>query len=61
MEKLIGIIGAAKKVLIPKKTLNTKDWSKKFNLTIYAMNVVDVYLAYKGITRTAKIKPDFYN
>ena len=44
MEKLIGTIGAAKKVLIL-KNLGTKDWLKRFNLSVLEMDVVDVRLA----------------
>ena len=58
MEKLIGTIGAARKVLTRKK-LGTKDWSKRFNLSVFAMNVVDVWLAYQGITRTEETQADF--
>ena len=35
------------------KTLGTKDWSKRFNISIFAMNVVNVWLAYQNITGTA--------
>ena len=57
---MIGTIVSAKKVLTPKK-FGTKDWSKRFNLSVFAMNVVDVWLAYQGITRKAEIQADFYN
>ena len=60
MAKLIGTIGATEKVLRSKK-LGTKYWLKRFNLSIFAMNAVDVWLAYQGITRTAEIQADFYN
>ena len=43
------------------KKLGAKDWSKRFNLSVFAMNVVDVWLAYQGATRTAEIRSDFYN
>ena len=57
--KLIVIIGAAKKVLTPEKKLGTKDWLKRFNLSVFAMGVVDVWLAYQGITGTAETQADF--
>ena len=41
--------------------LGTTNSSKRFNLSIFAMNVVDVWLAYQGITRMADIQADFYN
>ena len=43
------------------KKLGTKDWSKRFNLSVFAMNVVDVWLAYQGITGTAETQADFRN
>ena len=33
------------------KKLSTKDWSKQFNLYVFAMNAINVWLEYKGITR----------
>ena len=36
--------------------MGTKDWLKWFNLSIFVMNVVNVWLAYQGITRTADIQ-----
>ena len=60
MAKLIGTIGATKKVLTP-ENLCTKDWLKRLNLSIFAMNVVNVWFEYQGITRTAEIQADFYN
>ena len=44
-----------------KKKLGTKDWLKRFNLSVFAMNMVDVWLAYQGITGTAETQADFYN
>ena len=44
-----------------KEKLGTKDWSKRFNISIFAMNVVDVWLEYQGITGTAETQADFYN
>ena len=41
--------------------MGTKDWSKQFNLSVFAMNVVNVWLAYKVITGTAETQDDFYN
>ena len=38
-----------------------KYWSKQFNISVFAMNVVDAWLEYQGITRTADIQADFYN
>ena len=43
------------------KKLGTKDWSKRLNLSVFAMNVVDIWLAYQCTTRTAYTKADFYN
>ena len=43
------------------KNLCTKYWSKRFNLSIFVMNVVDVCLEYQGITRTMDIQADLYN
>ena len=60
MEKLIGTIGAARKVLTRKK-LGTKYWSKRFNLSVFAMNAVDVRLAYQCTARTEDNQYDFYN
>ena len=41
--------------------MGTKDWSKRFNLSIFAINVVYVWLAYQGITRNADTQADLYN
>ena len=41
--------------------MGTKDWSKRFNLSVFAMNVVDVWLEYQGITEMADTQADFYN
>ena len=41
--------------------MGTKDWSKRFNMYFFAMNVVGVWLEYQGITRTAETQADFYN
>ena len=60
MAKLIVTIGATKKVLISKK-LVTNYWSKRFNLSVFATNVVNLWLVYQGITRTAETQADFYN
>ena len=60
VEKLIGTIGASKKVLTL-KNMGTKDWSKRFNLSVFAMGVVDVWLAYQGITGTLETQDYFYN
>ena len=43
------------------KKLGTKDWSKRFNLSVFEMNVVCVWLAYHVITSTAEIQAGFYN
>ena len=40
--------------------LGTKDGPKRFNLSVFAMNVVDVWLAYQGIAGTAGTQADFY-
>ena len=41
--------------------MGTKDWLKWFNLSNFAMNVVNVWLAYQGITRTAESQFYLYN
>ena len=41
--------------------LGTKDWSNRFNLYTFGVDVVDVWLEYQGITRTSEIQPEFYN
>ena len=61
MAKLIGTIGAAKKVLTLKKKLGTKDWLKRFNLSVFYMRVVYGWLEYQGITRKEDTQADFYN
>ena len=43
------------------KKLGIKYWSKRFNLSVFAMNVVDVWLVYQGINGTAKTQADLYN
>ena len=44
-----------------KTNLGTKYWTKGFNLSVFAMNVVNVWLAYQGITRMADIQANLYN
>ena len=61
MAKLTGTIGAAKKVLTSKKKLGTKYWSKRFNISGFAMNVVYVWLAYQGVAGTMDTQAGFYN
>ena len=58
MAKLIGTIGAAKKVLTS-KNLVTKYWSKQFNLSVLAMDVFNDWLAYQGIAGTVENQYDF--
>ena len=41
--------------------MGTKDWLKRFNISVFAMNVVDIWLAYQVITGTAETQSDFYN
>ena len=41
--------------------LGTKYWSKWFNISDFAINVVDVWLAYQGITGTTDTQSDLYN
>ena len=60
MAKFIGTIGAVKKVLTS-KSLGTKYWSKRFNLSVFSINVVDVWLVHQGITGRAETQADFYN
>ena len=44
-----------------KQKLGTKYWSKRLNLSVFEMHVVNVWLAYQGITRTAEIQYYLYN
>ena len=39
----------------------TKDWLKRFNLSVFEMNVVNVWLEYQGITGTVETQSGFYN
>ena len=57
---MIGTIGAAKKVLTLKKVGYYK-LVEAVKLFGFAMNGVNFWLAYQGITRTAGIQADFYN
>ena len=43
------------------KKLVNKDWSKRFSLSDFAVNVVGVWLEYQGITSTAETQDDLYN
>ena len=43
------------------KKLGTKYWSKRFNISVFVINVDDGWLAYQGITGTAETQADFYN
>ena len=43
------------------KKLGTKDWPKRFNLSIFTIYIVDVRLEYQGITSKTDIKYNFYN
>ena len=43
------------------KKFGTKYWLKFFNLSVFVMNVVDVWLVYQGINRTADTQADLYN
>ena len=61
MSKLIVTIVAAKKFLTSKKKLGTKYWLKRFNLSVFSMNVVDVWLSYQVFTGTADTQADFYS
>ena len=58
---MVVTIGAAKKVLASKNHFGNKDWSKRFNLSVFAINVVNFWLAYQGITGTAETQADLYN
>ena len=40
------------------KKLGTKDWSKRFNLSVFAMNVVNIWLVYQGINGMAYTQAD---
>ena len=40
--------------------LSTKEWSKRFNLFVFKINVEDVWLAYQVIIRMAETQSDFY-
>ena len=41
--------------------MGTKYWPERFNLSIFAINVVNVWLAYQGITGRSETQADFYN
>ena len=41
--------------------LGTKDWSKRFDISVFAINVANVWLEYQVITRTAETQDYFYN
>ena len=41
--------------------LGTKDWSTRFNLSVFEMNVVNVWLAHQCITRMVETLAGFYN
>ena len=43
------------------KKLGTKYWSKRFNLSVSAVNMVNVWLEYQVVTGTAETQDDFYN
>ena len=43
------------------KMVGTKDWSKRFNLSVFTMNVVNAWFAYQGITGTAYKQADLYH
>ena len=43
------------------KNLGTKYWSKRLNLSVFAMNVVNVWLAHQCITGTEDTQADLYN
>ena len=43
------------------KKLGTKDWLKRFNISFFAMNVVDAWLTYQGITGKGHNQAGFYN
>ena len=43
------------------KKLGTKYWSKRFNLSVFAMNVVYFWLDYQGITGMAETQAGFSN
>ena len=49
------------KFLDIKKRLSSKDWLKRFNLSVFLKYMVDVWLVYQDITRTENTKYDFYN
>ena len=48
-------------ILDTEKQLGTKYWSKRFNLSGFATNVVELWLAYRGITRMVVNQDDLYN
>ena len=47
--------------LYTEKKMGTEYCSNRFNLSIFSMNVVNFWLEYQGITKTAEIQADFYN
>ena len=48
-------------ILDIEKNLGTKDWLKRFNLSFFAINLVNVWLEYQRITRTAETHVHLYN
>ena len=44
-----------------KFVLGNKYWPKRFNLSVFAINVVGVCLVYQCINRTVDTRADFYN
>ena len=47
-------------ILDIKINLGTKYWLKRFNLSVFAMNVVNFWLSYQSITMTAENQADLY-
>jgi hypothetical protein len=37
---------------LEKKIVQTQDWAKRFNMSLFGMCVVDGWLAYKQVTKT---------
>ena len=40
------------------KKSGTKDWSKRFNLSVFVINMVDVWLEYQGINSMEETQYD---
>jgi hypothetical protein len=42
------------------KKIQTRDWAKQFNMSLFGMCVVDAWLAFKHVRQTKELQRDFY-